>query len=99
MAVSSLHRGILIAACISAAACANQVAALKRSNAIRHGAPEPCFGIARAGHNDCKTAANTCAGWSRKEADEGAFIYVPSGTCTRITGGRLAAGALDGTGR
>lgn len=89
----------MIAACLTAAACANQVAALKRSNAILRGAPEPCFGIARAGRNDCKTAANICAGWSRRDADEGAFIYVPSGTCTRITGGRLAADTHDGTDR
>jgi hypothetical protein len=42
--------------------CSAQVAALKRAEAKSRGATEPCFGIARAGKNDCKTHAHVCAG-------------------------------------
>ena len=80
-----------IAAIIAGAAlggCSAQVAALRRSDAKLHGATEACFGIARAGQNDCKTHAHVCAGWSRRDGDPGAFIYVPAGTCERIVGGR-----------
>ena len=69
--------------------CSAQVAALKRAEATSRGATEPCFGIARAGKNDCKTHAHVCAGWSRRDRDPGAFVYVPAGTCERIVGGHL----------
>ena len=69
--------------------CSAQVAALNRAEAKSRGATERCFGVARAGSNDCKTHAHVCAGWSRHDRDPGAFIYVPAGTCERIVGGRL----------
>jgi uncharacterized membrane protein len=71
--------------------CAAQVAASKQAAAIKRGAPEMCFGVARGGHNDCRTAAHICAGWARQDADPGAFVYVPAGTCERIVGGSLDA--------
>ena len=67
--------------------CAAQVAASKRAAAIDRGAPERCFGIARAGRNDCRTTAHICAGWAYRDSDPQAFVYVPTGTCERITGG------------
>ena len=70
--------------------CAAQVAAAKRSAAAAVGATEQCFGTARRGKNDCRTQAHVCAGWSRRDRDPGAFLYVPGGTCERI-----AHGALD----
>jgi uncharacterized membrane protein len=79
-------------ALLSAAAlegCSAQVAAGKRAEAKSRGATEPCFGIVRAGKNDCRTHAHVCAGWSRRDGDRGAFVYVPAGTCERIVGGRL----------
>ena len=69
--------------------CSAQVAASKRAEAKSPGATEPCFGIARAGRNDCRTHAHVCAGWSRHDRDPGAFVYVPAGTCERIAGGQL----------
>ena len=69
--------------------CSAQVAALKRAEAKSRGATERCFGVARAGRNDCKTHAHVCAGWSRHDGDPGAFVYVPAGTCERIVGGQL----------
>jgi uncharacterized membrane protein len=79
--------GIICSALTSG--CAAQVAAAKKEQAARRGATEPCFGVARAGKNDCRTRTHICAGWARQDADPGAFIYVPAGTCLKITGGRL----------
>jgi uncharacterized membrane protein len=67
--------------------CAAQVAAAKHAAAVKRGAPEMCFGVARAGRNDCRTAVHICAGWAHKDADPGAYVYVPAGTCERIVGG------------
>jgi uncharacterized membrane protein len=90
MAISKAYIASVIGACIAAAGCADQVAALKKSHAIARGAPEACYGISRAGHNDCKTDSNVCAGWSRHNSDQRAYIYLPSGTCERIVGGKLS---------
>jgi uncharacterized membrane protein len=55
---------------------------------------EKCYGIARAGQNDCaSTGNNSCAGTSRADADPNAWVYVPAGYCERIVGGSLTAGA------
>jgi uncharacterized membrane protein len=51
---------------------------------------EKCYGIAKAGKNDCaSTGNNSCAGTSRADADPRAWIYVPVGYCERIVGGSL----------
>lgn len=51
---------------------------------------EKCYGIARAGENDCaSTGNNECARTSRKALDLRAWIYVPVGYCERIQGGSL----------
>lgn len=68
--------------------CAAEVAAFKKADAATRGATETCFGVARAGQNDCRTRAHVCAGWSRRDRDPGAFVYVPAGTCQKIVGGR-----------
>jgi uncharacterized membrane protein len=48
---------------------------------------EKCFGIAKAGLNDCQTSSHSCAGSSVKDSDGASWIYVPVGTCSKITGG------------
>ena len=53
---------------------------------------EKCYGIAKAGKNDCaSTGNNSCGGSSRLNSDSKAWIYVPAGYCERIVGGSLAA--------
>ena len=50
---------------------------------------EKCFGITKAGRNDCQTNASACAGTSKKDSQADAWIYVPKGTCDRIVGASL----------
>jgi uncharacterized membrane protein len=51
---------------------------------------EKCYGIAKAGKNDCaSTGNNSCAGTSRANADPRAWIYVAAGYCERIVEGSL----------
>ncbi len=50
---------------------------------------EKCFGIAKAGQNDCETKNSSCAGTSRRNAQGDAWIYVPKGTCGKIVNGSL----------
>jgi len=48
---------------------------------------EKCYGVAKAGKNDCQTATSSCAGTSKMDDQKDAFIAVPTGTCSKIAGG------------
>jgi len=54
---------------------------------------EKCFGIAKAGKNDCGSnkTAHSCAGQSKVDNDPNDFKYVKTGTCTTM-GGSLKPG-------
>ncbi len=48
---------------------------------------EKCFGVAKAGKNDCQTSHSSCAGTSKRDGQGDAWIYLPAGTCDRLVGG------------
>jgi len=50
---------------------------------------EKCYGVAKAGKNDCQTSNSACAGTSKHDNQADAWIYVPAGTCERIVGAKL----------
>ena len=52
---------------------------------------EKCYGVAKAGKNDCQTATSSCAGTSKKDGQKDAWLSVPAGTCAKIVGGSLTA--------
>lgn len=56
---------------------------------------EKCYGVAKAGKNDCasKTASHACAGQATKNGDKQSFIVLPKGTCDKIVGGSTTPGA------
>ncbi len=49
---------------------------------------EKCFGIAKAGQNDCASAFGThsCAGQSKVDMDKTEWKYVAKGTCKDMKG-------------
>ncbi len=50
---------------------------------------EKCYGVAKAGHNDCQTANSSCAGTSTMDNQGDAFVAVPKGLCDKLTGGSM----------
>ncbi|NIR29202.1 MAG: DUF2282 domain-containing protein [Gammaproteobacteria bacterium] len=48
---------------------------------------EKCYGIAKAGKNDCATGQSSCAGTAKKDGLPYTFVVVPEGTCDKIVGG------------
>ena len=48
---------------------------------------EKCYGVAKAGKNDCQTTNSSCAGTSRRDGQKDAWIYVPAGSCDRLVNG------------
>lgn len=60
---------------------------------------EKCYGIAKAGANDCAAGpGTTCAGTSQIDFQGNAWKLVPAGTCGSIElpGGRMGAAFPDG---
>jgi len=51
---------------------------------------ERCYGIAKAGKNDCATSSSGCSGSAKQDNLKEAWIYVPKGTCQKVAGGMLA---------
>jgi uncharacterized membrane protein len=52
---------------------------------------EKCFGVAKAGKNDCAGHAHSCQGMGKKDGDGNEWVKLPKGTCERIVGGSLTA--------
>ena len=50
-------------------------------------AMEKCYGVAKAGKNDCAANGHACAGQSKTSGDPGEWITVPAGTCERLIDG------------
>ena len=54
--------------------------------------PEKCYGVAKAGKNDCAAGPGTsCAGTSTVDAQGNAWNYVAKGTCDKLVYGSLTA--------
>lgn len=53
---------------------------------------EKCYGIAKAGQNDCANLSGThsCAGQATTDKDPGEWKFVTKGTCTALGGMSLA---------
>jgi uncharacterized membrane protein len=86
-ATANRHR-LLAAALAGAVLVAGASLALAEEKKVK--AQEKCFGIAKAGQNDCATATGThaCAGESKKDNDPKEWKYVAKGTCEKL-GGKL----------
>ena len=50
------------------------------------GDKEKCYGVAKAGQNDCGTASHTCAGKAKKDNAPDEWKMVPKGTCEKLGG-------------
>jgi uncharacterized membrane protein len=82
-----MNKRIFIAAALASAIAPVVLSAQKPAPAPTFKA-EKCYGIARAGRNDCaSTGNNSCGGTSKLNSDPKAWIYVPEGYCERIVGG------------
>jgi len=76
----------LVAAGLSLAAVQTQAAPQKGM--------EKCYGIAKAGKNDCggKGTGHSCQGQAKKSGDPHDWLLVPKGLCSKINGGSTTRG-------
>ncbi|MYM65492.1 DUF2282 domain-containing protein [Pseudoduganella sp. FT55W] len=73
-------RQALIAAAL-ATVCATQAATVAAAEE-----KEKCYGVAKAGQNDCGTAAHSCSGQAKTDNAPDEWVMVPKGTCEKAGG-------------
>ena len=56
---------------------------------------EKCGGIVKAGMNDCGANDHSCSGHAEEDNDPKEWIYVPEGTCEKITNAILIEAAPE----
>ncbi|HIL29165.1 MAG TPA: DUF2282 domain-containing protein [Micavibrio sp.] len=86
------NKNLAISATIGAA-----ILGLSATGALAHLEPkkgedmEKCYGVVKAGKNDCSSKAGKhgCAGMAKADADPNEWIKLPSGLCDKLVGGAL----------
>ena len=80
----------LVSSALAAALSLGFVAQAQAADAAK----EKCYGIAKAGQNDCASAngSHSCAGQAKKDNEPTEWKYVPKGTCEK-EGGKTTAPA------
>jgi uncharacterized membrane protein len=85
-----IHTKYIAASAIAAVA---SLAAAGIANSQTGPAPKPefsfekCYGVSKAGMNDCQTNTHSCAGTASADNQGDAWVYVPVGSCGKLTGG------------
>jgi uncharacterized membrane protein len=82
------HRNIVITTAIGSLFALGSLGA----TAAEKAPVEKCYGVIKAGKNDCQTSKSACAGTATKDGQKDAWIYVPKGTCDKIVGASLKSG-------
>jgi uncharacterized membrane protein len=87
-----MNTRLIIASAFAAAVVAPAALLAQKPSPAPTFKAEKCYGIAKAGKNDCaSTGANSCGGTSKVNGDPKAWVYVPEGYCDRIVGGHKMA--------
>ena len=87
-----MNKRPLIASALAAAVAAPSLVSAQTPAPTPPFKAEKCYGIAKAGQNDCASSGNnSCGGTSRVGMELRAWIYVPEGYCERIQGGSKTA--------
>ena len=82
-------RHALIAAALASVCAAQSGAAEQETPADAKAAKEKCYGVAKAGQNDCGTATHGCSAEATTDNDPAEWKLVAKGTCEKL-GGTLA---------
>ena len=81
-----MNTRLFLASAVAAAIAVPAITGAQPAPAPRFDA-EKCYGVAKAGKNDCQTANSSCSGTSKRDNQGDAWLYIPAGSCERIVGG------------
>jgi uncharacterized membrane protein len=77
-------RNLLIGTAISSLIAMSALVATQQANAQDM---EKCYGVVKAGKNDCAGAGHTCQGQAKTDASPKEFVLLPAGTCEKLAHG------------
>ena len=86
MAMKSKAAATAIAGVLAVGLCTSATVVAKS-----HASSEKCYGVAKAGKNDCGTKSHGCAGYAKTDNDPAEWLLLPKGVCGKI-GGSLTPG-------
>jgi uncharacterized membrane protein len=84
-------RHAMLAAALASVCAAGAVSAANEPAQGTEPEQEKCFGVAKAGQNDCSSATHGCAGQAKADNEPGEWKFVAKGTCKKL-GGKLNKG-------
>ena len=70
-------------------------ASVEAAGLVQCAEQERCYGIARAGKNDCATTSSSCAGTAKQDFQKDAWVFVPKGTCDKLASSSLKPPAAN----
>jgi len=76
---------------VGALALAAPIPAANAGPVAQPAGSEKCYGVSKAGKNDCAAGVHSCAGQGTKNFDKTAFVYLPAGACAKLAAGSLTA--------
>ena len=87
-----MDKQLFIRSALASVLALGAISAVHAAPAQADASKEKCYGIAKAGSNDCASAtgSHSCAGTATKDKDQGDWKYVEKGTCEKMGGSMMA---------
>jgi uncharacterized membrane protein len=84
----TMNPRLVISSALASAMALGLLGQAAAQDKAKEGAKEKCFGIAKAGQNDCANASgsHSCAGQAKVDNGPDEWKYVPEGTCKEMKG-------------
>jgi uncharacterized membrane protein len=79
------RKNAILAAAVGSLFALNAIGTTQATDA--QGAKEKCYGVAKAGKNDCAANGHSCAGQAKSDGNGKEWVHLPKGTCEKIVGG------------
>lgn len=86
------NKNVAVSAAVGSLLALGLTSVVTQNAVAASGDKEKCYGVVKAGKNDCQTATSACAGTSTTDGQKDAWVLVPAGLCDKIVGGSKSAG-------
>jgi len=90
-----MNTKVLLTSAIGAVISMSGLAGSASAADVRCAEMERCYGVSKAGKNDCSTSSSACSGTAKQDFQKDAWVFVPKGTCAKLGAGSLAAVTPD----
>ena len=87
-----MDKQLMIRSALASLIAAGTLSAAQAGPVATDASKDKCYGVAKAGKNDCASAtgSHSCAGTATKDNDPGDWKYVAKGTCEKMGGSLMA---------